>query len=187
MSDDTPKAENAAALSSFAEWAELWRTGDRTKAVKMLEAAKLPPAPQSPQPQPTSSSALQDASVESNKIVMHPVSIEIATSMPIDTVAEMQSLYHISKNVIANLIIEWNDKGKIPHSLPTWMKEARTILAELHKSTAGFQEKVNLKKMDVAAAVISASSELRDEFKIEMIKELEQMELLAKKPKVVKL
>jgi hypothetical protein len=187
MSDDDPGAPKNVSLAEFAQWADQWRKGDKAKADKLLAAAKRavlnsqndPPSPQG--------TAIQAASAESQKIVMHPISIEIASSMPIDTMAEMQSLYLITKNVIANLIIEWNEKSKIPHSLPTWMKEARTLLVELHKSTSGFQDKVQLKKMDVAAAVIASSSELKDEFKIAMIKELEQYELLAKKPKVVNL
>jgi hypothetical protein len=179
---ETPKA-----LKDFADWAKGWQAGDKAKAdaiiAKMKEVALTSPN----HSESSKSQAIVESSGESNKIVLHPCTIEIATTAPIDTLTEMQSLYHISKNVLATLIVEWADKGKVPHQLATWMKEARTLVIEIHKMTAGFQDKVTLKKMDFVAAAISQNSELSEQFKLTMIKELEQMELLKRKPKMVKL
>lgn len=187
MADKAPDAQNGGPMPEFVEFTEMWRSGDKAKAKAFLATAlRAPSNKKGADPSPPKT-AIQAASEECNKIVMHPVSIEIASSLPIDTIEELQSLYRISKNVIASLIVEWNDKGKLPFPLVQWMKEARTLLVELHKSTAGFQEKTALKKMDVAAAVIAASPDLRDDFKVAMIKELEQYELMARKPKVVSL
>jgi len=174
-------------LKQFADWAESWRAGDDARAAKIIDEVSTPPESQQVDDASSKMQSLVDASKEANTIHMHPVSIEIVTQAPIDTLSEMQSLYHISKNVIANLIMEWYDKGKIPHQLSTWMKEARTVLAEVHKMSAGFQDRVTLKKMDFAIAAIQSNAELRDDFKIQMIKELELAESMARKPKEVKL
>jgi hypothetical protein len=179
---ETPKA-----LKDFADWAKGWQAGDKVKAdaiiTKMKEVATSSPN----LVESSKAHAIVESFNDSSKIVLHPCTIEIATTSPINTLAEMQSLYHVSKNVMATLIVEWADKGKVPYQLSTWMKEARTIITEIHKMTAGFQDKVTLKKMDFVAAAISQNSELSEQFKLTMIKELEQMELLRRKPKMVKL
>lgn len=175
----TPKA-----LKDFSDWAKTWQAGDKEKAAALAASIKNAAEKDAKN---SNSRAIMDSSNESSKIVLHPCTIEISTTAPIDTLVEMQSLYHISKNVMATLIVEWAEKGKVPHQLATWMKEARTLVTEIHKMTAGFQDKVTLKKMDFVAAAISQNSELSEQFKLTMIKELEQMEILKRKPKMIKL
>ena len=187
MPEPDKNDEKVAALPAFAEWTAAWKKGDKAAAEQAISkvAGSVEPVPSA---QPMSSAlSIGEPKDRPNRIELHPVDIALATSAPIDTYAEFQTLYFISKNMVATLLVESEQKGKISHALPTWMKEARTLLSEIHKMSAGFQEKVALKKLDIATAMIASSSELKDKFKIEMIKELEQLERLAKKPKVVNL
>jgi len=179
MADEEPAALPNVAMKEFADWADEWRSGNKHAPTKIVEVVSEPESESLPAAINSAKKRIVDLADETNRIAIHPVSIDIVSSAPIDTVIEMQMLYHIEKNVIANLIGEWAEKGKIPHQLATWMKEARTTLAEVHKMTDGFQDKVALKKMDLAIATISSNTELRDDFKIRMIKELEQAEMLA--------
>ena len=187
MAEEELVVQTPKALKDFAGWAKDWQAGDKAKADAIIARVKEAAENASSSSERSKAHAIVESSGDANKIVLHPCTIEIATAAPIDTLTEMQSLYHISKNVLATLIVEWADKGKVPHQLATWMKEARTLVTEIHKMTAGFQDKVTLKKMDFVAAAISQNSELSEQFKLTMIKELEQQELLARKPRMVKL
>jgi hypothetical protein len=110
------------------------------------------------------------------QITVHPVIIDVVTNAPIDTLQEAQQLYAITKNQTMEMLAASHKKGKIEPQLLGWVKETREQLKTIHGMTAGFQQKMAIKKIDLMAAFINSSSDLRDEFKIQMIKELEQVE-----------
>jgi len=116
------------------------------------------------------------------QITVHPVLIDVVTNAPIDTLQEAQQIYAVTKNVAMDMLAESHKKGKTDPQLLGWVKETREQLKLIHSMTSGFQQKVSLKKIELMATFINSSSDLRDEFKIQMIKELEQVEAARELP-----
>jgi len=121
------------------------------------------------------------------KILVHPVSIDVVTTAPIDTLSEAQKIYYITLNVTMDILAESHATGKKNPMLLGWMKETREQLKLIHSMTAGFQQKVGLKKIELMAALINSSADLREDFKIRMIKELEQVETAAESPQIMEI
>lgn len=161
----------------FREWADSWKS-----STAKGETPALPPRATS-----KVLSDLEDEEAEEgikmpdsvkalSTIHVIPVSIEIASNAPLDTLAETQALYIISKNIMANILVSSQKKGRIHPLLLGWMRQCESLLKNINGMTEGFQKEVQIKKLELARALIESNSQLGDQFKIRMIKELEIME-----------
>lgn len=121
-------------------------------------------------------STVNPANPLQKQVTVHPVIIDVVTNAPIDTLQEAQQIYAVTKNITMDMLATSDKKGKIEPQLLGWVKETREQLKLIHSMTAGFQQKVSLKKIELMATFINSSADLRDEFKIKMIKELERIE-----------
>lgn len=111
---------------------------------------------------------------EAAAITITPVDIKLLETAPIDVMAETQLLYGITKNMIANILI--NSKGKTNHQLIAWIKLARDLKNDVLDMTKDVSTTITIKKMQIQQAIIESSEPLDEEFKINMIKELQSIE-----------
>jgi len=69
-------------------------------------------------------------------------------------------------------------KKKISPFLLGWMKECESLVKSINGMTEGFQKEVQIKKLELARALIESNSQMGDQLKIRMIRELELMEVV---------
>ena len=157
---------------AFADFTEQW------KSEKALEIS-VPPIVDNVEPEevePDEEEVQEATNAALAEIHVVPVSIDIASQAPLDTLAEMQQLYIISKNVMATLLKASFNKKKISPFLLGWMKECESLVKSINGMTEGFQKEVQIKKLELARALIESNSQMGDQLKIRMIRELELME-----------
>jgi hypothetical protein len=161
---------------AFVDFAEQWKAG------KALEIS-VPPieeliADTEDEVEPDEEEVMEATNAALAEIHIIPVSIDIASQAPLDTLAEMQTLYVISKNVMATILKASFTKKKISPFLLGWMKECESLVKSINGMTEGFQKEVQIKKLELARALIESNSQMGDQLKIRMIRELELMEVV---------
>ena len=160
---------------AFADFTEQWKSG------KALEIS-VPPIEdvleEENEVEPDEEEVMEATNAALAEIHVVPVSIDIASQAPLDTLAEMQQLYIISKNVMATILKASFSKKKISPFLLGWMKECESLVKSINGMTEGFQKEVQIKKLELARALIESNSQMGDQLKIRMIRELELMEVV---------
>ena len=158
------------ASPSFRDWAEQWKSDGKLPPT-LVDAVDSIEEEIDDDDIKVDRSALAECNIDAIDII--PVSIDLVLKAPLDTVKETQKLYIISRNTLATLIVKSKQSGKIHPLLLGWVKECESLLKNIHGMTEGIQNEFQMKKMDLAKALIESNTTLKEQFKIRMIRELE--------------
>jgi len=100
-----------------------------------------------------------------------PINLSMAMHAPIAAVVELQKIYVIERNIIAQLMKK-SRPGKPHPQLLGYLKESTNAIKEIYKMTEGEQVEENIEKLKVVRAMFDSDPELSEDFKIQFLKQM---------------